>query len=87
MARGGDTPASGRSVAVVELHRRIQHDYRNVLAEVEGVLTYARNTGLLEMDPALLASDAAAQFVGHEEDLAAFGHWLVTLAEATQAKE
>ncbi len=72
---------------MVELHRRIQHDYRNVLAEVEGVLNYASNTGILGMDPALLAPEAAAQFVGHEKDLAAFGRWLVTLAEAAQAKE
>jgi hypothetical protein len=72
---------------VVELHRRIQHDYRNVLAEVAGVETYARNTGLLEMDPALLAPDAVVQFMGREKDLATFGRWLVALAEATQAKE
>ncbi len=49
--------------------------------------TYARNTGLLEMDPALLAPDAVAQFMGREKELATFGRWLVALAEGTQAKE
>jgi hypothetical protein len=66
----------------MELHRRLLHNHRDVLAEVEMTITAATNMGLLRTDPQLLAPEAAAQWGGREEQVRDFARWLGELVDA-----
>jgi len=66
----------------MELHPRLLHNHRDILAEVEMTMTAAHNMGLLMTDPRLLAPEAAAQWAGREERVRDFVRWLGELIDA-----